>query len=173
MKFAFLALLAATAEGLIVCRNDAGCTSNWVKKKCCSHFNCNTYCNTKRCRVDTCGKTLCAKTAAEFVTRMVAGTPAIPAVPARLAVPPVPAVPALIDINGKPIPGTERPGLPGIPARLGRDGIPASGLINCDFPSDGIATKYDPANPPPTMELFEDDFDLDFDLDDEDWEDFI
>merc|ERR1712226_1265926 len=44
------------------------CASNWTKKSCCSDFECNLYCNTTRCRTDTCGQTKCSKIAANFTT---------------------------------------------------------------------------------------------------------
>ena len=140
MKFALIALLAAVVVEGKTCRNDANCASNFTRKKCCSHFQCNNWCNTTRCRVDTCGKQLCAKTAVEFVTRMVQGRRAMPAIPARPLIAPLPAVPAIMNINGLPIPGSSRPALPGIPARQGRAAIPAQGMVTCQFSTEGIAT---------------------------------
>ena len=66
MKFAAIALLAAATATAKICRNDTVCATNWVKKSCCSDFECNAFCDTIRCRQNTCGVTLCKKTAVEF-----------------------------------------------------------------------------------------------------------
>merc|ERR1711939_1186605 len=102
MKLTFLTLLTlGSVEAASFCRNDTYCSNNWVKKKCCSHFQCNAYCNTVRCRTDTCGRTKCFKTAAEFRTTIIPAVPAGPAIPAR---------PAGYDAWGRPI--MARPAVP-------------------------------------------------------------
>ena len=67
MKLAVLSFIAGVTTAASVCRSDDTCSSNWTQKKCCSDFECNVYCNTTRCRTDTCGGSLCAKTAEGFV----------------------------------------------------------------------------------------------------------
>ena len=48
------------------CMNDKDCNGYWFKPYCCSDFECNAlYCDS-RCKTNTCGKTVCAKTAEEF-----------------------------------------------------------------------------------------------------------
>ena len=123
MKFTILALLA-TVGATTVCRDDVTCShNNFVKKKCCSDFECNAYCNTKRCRVDSCGRTHCAIRAADFTSHVHAASdpkPGVPGVPEVPAVAPVPAVPARVDLDGNEVAGTSRPAIAGREARPAR-----------------------------------------------------
>ena len=61
-----LFIVTETSEAKIICRHDFKCRSNWFKKYCCSDFECNTWCNTKRCRTNSCGVEKCAKKARDF-----------------------------------------------------------------------------------------------------------
>merc|ERR1712167_507967 len=75
MKFAILALIGLVAAKQ--CRTDGVCSSNWVKKKCCSDFECNAYCDTTRCRTNTCCGIKCAKKASDFHTTMFSRPPTV------------------------------------------------------------------------------------------------
>ena len=49
------------------CKDNAVCKRNWIRKECCSDFECNIGMCKIRCRVNSCGQKLCAKRASEFI----------------------------------------------------------------------------------------------------------
>ena len=117
---AILALIAGT-EAVKYCREDFNCASNWTQKKCCSHFKCNVYCNTTRCRTDTCGKTRCAKPASGFRQYTLKRTIIPKAVPRAVVT---------YDRWGRPVHTAAVPVAP-----------PRVTYQTCVFPSNGIAFK--------------------------------